>query len=141
MIVIGNSDVTAGNIENYSREENRRIVLLVGISYDDDIRRAREVILDEISKTGHMLSDPAPFVGVCELGDNSVNLAVRPRCKSVDLLGRVLRDHGDPQDPSRRRRNLVPLPATRRAPASGRRRLGPPAQPFRDLHLASVLSR
>ena len=71
MIVIGNSDVTAGNIENYSCEENRRIDLLVGISYDDDIRRAREVILDEISKTDHMLSDPAPFVGVCELGDNS----------------------------------------------------------------------
>lgn len=84
MIVIANSAVTGGNIENYSREDNRRIDLVVGISYDDDIRRAREVILDELSKTDHLLADPAPFVGVFELGDNSVNLAVRPWCKSVD---------------------------------------------------------
>lgn len=82
-IVIGNSAVTAGNIENYSREENRRIDLVVGISYDDDIRRARDVIVDELGKLDLVLQDPAPFVGVFELGDNSVNLAVRPWCKSA----------------------------------------------------------
>lgn len=84
VVIIGNSAVTGGNIENYSREETRRIDLTIGISYDDDIRQAREVILDELSKTDGVLADPAPFVGLAELGDNSVNLAVRPWCKSED---------------------------------------------------------
>ncbi|MFT6399358.1 MAG: small conductance mechanosensitive channel [Bradymonadia bacterium] len=82
VVIIGNSAVTGGNIENYSREENRRVDLTIGISYGDDIRRTREVILDELSKTDCVLADPAPFVGVAELGDNSVNLVVRPWCRS-----------------------------------------------------------
>jgi small conductance mechanosensitive channel len=52
--------------------------LLVGIGYDDDIDQARDVILAAIKQSEYVLDDPAPGVSVAELGDNSVNLAVRP---------------------------------------------------------------
>lgn len=57
--------------------ETRRVDLVFGIGYGDDIDKARDIIKEVISRETNVLADPAPFVGVVELGDNSVNLVTR----------------------------------------------------------------
>ncbi len=77
-IVVPNSGITGGNITNYSANQMRRIDMVVGIGYGDDLRRAKEVLEGILSRDPRVLADPAPLVAVLELGDSSVNLAVRP---------------------------------------------------------------
>lgn len=83
-IIVPNSHIYGGTITNVSARETRRIDLVIGIGYNDDIRKARE-ILEGILK-GHelILEDPAPAVSVAELGDSSININVRPWVKSGD---------------------------------------------------------
>ncbi len=83
-IIVGNSAVTGGNIINFSRQANRRVDLTFGIDYGDNIKLAKEALMDEMNKNPLILSEPAPFVGVAGLGDSSVDLACRPWCKSAD---------------------------------------------------------
>ena len=61
-----------------------RVDLVMGISYDSNIKQAREVIMKVMNNHPKVMQDPAPFVGVVELGDSSVNLAVRPHCAPED---------------------------------------------------------
>ena len=77
-IIIPNGQIMSDKIVNYTEADKRRMDLLVGIGYDDDIDQARDVILAAIKQSEYVLDDPAPGVSVAELGDNSVNLAVRP---------------------------------------------------------------
>tara|TARA_R110002049_G_scaffold293511_2_gene478568 strand:+ start:1673 stop:2494 length:822 start_codon:yes stop_codon:yes gene_type:complete len=77
-IIIPNGQIMSDQIINYTESDVRRMELVVGIGYDDDIDKAREVILDAVKKCEHVVAEPAPAVTVAELGDNSVNLAVRP---------------------------------------------------------------
>jgi len=95
-IIIPNGQALDGPIINYTEAGNRRMDLAVGISYDADIKQAREVILKAISESDYVLESPAPAVGVTELADNSVNLTVRPWAKApdhpaatLDLLERI----------------------------------------------------
>lgn len=74
-IIVPNSSISAGNIVNYSARSTRRIEIVVGIGYDDDLRKAKKVLLDTISTDERVLEDPAPAVYVIELGDSSVNLS------------------------------------------------------------------
>lgn len=83
-IIIPNGQALDGPITNFTEAGDRRMNLAVGISYDANIQQAREVILDAISKSSHVLSSPVADVVVTELGDNSVNLAVRPWVKALD---------------------------------------------------------
>lgn len=57
-----------------------RVDLVMGISYDSNIKTAKEVLLNVMQEHPKVMKDPAPFVGVVELADSSVNLAVRPHC-------------------------------------------------------------
>lgn len=77
-IILPNGAVSNAEITNYTREGKLRVDLSVGISYDSDMKKAKEVLLEVLEKDDKVLKDPAPFVGVSELGDSSVNLAVRP---------------------------------------------------------------
>ena len=77
-IIIPNGQIMSDVIVNFTEAEKRRVDLLIGIGYDDDIDQARDVILAAIKQSEYVLDDPAPAVSVAELGDNSVNLAVRP---------------------------------------------------------------
>ena len=77
-IIIPNGQIMSDQIINYTESDVRRMELVVGIGYNDDIDKAREVILEAVKKCEHVVADPAPAVTVAELGDNSVNLAVRP---------------------------------------------------------------
>ncbi|MAW61312.1 MAG: mechanosensitive ion channel protein [Planctomycetes bacterium] len=83
-ILVPNSSVTGGNITNYSAKPTRRIDLVVGISYDDDIKKAHEVLNRIMEQHEKVMKDPAWTIAVSELGDNSVNFVVRPWVASGD---------------------------------------------------------
>jgi len=77
-IIIPNGLIMSDQIFNYTDEGKRRVNLIIGIGYDDDIDHAREVILTAIRESEHVLPDPEPTVSVSDLGDSCVNLTVRP---------------------------------------------------------------
>ena len=83
-IIIPNSTVTGGKIVNYTTKEIRRVDLSIGISYGDNIKTAIDAIRDLCSSNPKVLTDPSPYVGVVEYGDSSINLTVRPWCKTDD---------------------------------------------------------
>lgn len=83
-IIVPNSSAFAGNISNYSAYGTRRNDLVIGISYDDSIGTAIEIIERLLAADERVLKDPAPLVAVAELADSSVNLVVRPWCNGAD---------------------------------------------------------
>lgn len=76
-VVIPNGELSNNNITNYSFNATRRENLSFGISYDDDIKKAKEVLTNLVKEQKDILEDPAPQIIVAELGDNSVNFSVR----------------------------------------------------------------
>jgi len=81
-VIIPNAGLTAGNITNYSAKGTRRVDLVFGIGYGDDIDKARTIMEDILAKDERILKDPAPKIAVVELADSSVNFVVRPWVKS-----------------------------------------------------------
>lgn len=81
-IIVGNSNVTGNTITNISGQGTVGVELTFGIGYDDDIDKARQIILNVGKECPWILDNPAQGVVVAELGDNSVNLATRPFVKS-----------------------------------------------------------
>jgi len=78
LIIIPNGSISNGSIKNYSETGARRVDCTIGISYDSDVQKAREVLMKVMTSHPKVLKDPAPFVKVSELADSSVNLVVRP---------------------------------------------------------------
>ncbi|MBD3381689.1 MAG: mechanosensitive ion channel [candidate division Zixibacteria bacterium] len=83
-IVIPNSQITSGSITNFSAKETRRIDLVFGIGYGDDIKKAKELMEKILAEDERVLKDPAPTVAVLELADSSVNFVFRPWVKTAD---------------------------------------------------------
>ncbi len=83
-IVVPNSQVTGGNIKNYTANDKRRLDMVIGISYGDDIAKAKQVITGILLGDSRIMRDPAPLVAVLGLGDSSVNIAVRSWVKIPD---------------------------------------------------------
>jgi small conductance mechanosensitive channel len=81
-IIIPNGSMSNGTILNYSTEGTRRVDLVIGVSYDADIKKTKEVLMNVLTSHPKVLKDPAPGVTVSELADSSVNFAVRPWCKT-----------------------------------------------------------
>ena len=79
-VVVGNAAVTGGSIINYSAKDTRRVDLVFGIGYDDDIKKAKDILQNILDDEERILKDPAATIGVLELGDSSVNFAVRLGC-------------------------------------------------------------
>lgn len=86
-IIVPNSSITGGNITNYSAKDTRRVDLVFGIGYDDDIKQAKKVLTDIVEKEKRILKDPEPLIAVSELADSSVNFIVRPWVKKEDYSG------------------------------------------------------
>ncbi len=82
--IIPNSKLIGNSLTNYTAEKIRRIDLAVGVSYDSDLRKVRNVLIDEITKDQRVLKDSAPFVGAVGMADSSVNLVVRPWVNTTD---------------------------------------------------------
>lgn len=83
-IVIPNAQVYGDIVKNYSYNDTRRIDLVMGIGYGDDIGKAIEIIERVVTGDDRVLKDPAPTIAVSELADSSVNLVVRPWCNAGD---------------------------------------------------------
>ncbi len=86
-IIIPNGKLMGDNITNYSTKDTRRVDMVIGVGYGDDLKKVREILEDILAKDDRILEDPAPTIGVLELGDNSVNFAVRPWVKTQDYWG------------------------------------------------------
>jgi len=80
-IIIPNGILSNDAMVNYTTEDLIRVDLGVGIAYNADVTKAKQVLLEVLTKHDKVLAEPAPFVGVEALADSSVNLAVRPHCK------------------------------------------------------------
>lgn len=83
-IIIPNGSLSNGNITNFSSEENRRVDLTIGVSYDADIKQTKDVLMGVIGNHPLVLKDPAPVVVMVALNDSSVDYAVRSWVKSGD---------------------------------------------------------
>ena len=83
-VIVPNGQIFGGIITNYSKRDTRRVDMVFGIGYGDDIRKAKEVITSIIEADERILKDPAPLIAVGELADSSVNFNVRPWVKSGD---------------------------------------------------------
>jgi len=83
-IIIPNGSLSNGNIINYSTEGTRRVDLTIGVGYDSDIKKTKEVLMNVLTSHPKVLKDPAPTVNVSELADSSINFAVRPWSTSDD---------------------------------------------------------
>jgi len=86
-IIVPNSHIYGGSITNMTARTTRRIDLVIGIGYDDNIGKAKEIIKDIIDKNSTVLKDPAPTIMVLELGESCIDIAVRPWVKTEDYWG------------------------------------------------------
>ena len=83
-VIVPNAGILGGNITNYSAKPTRRIDMVIGCGYGDDLAKVKSVLNDILAADERILKDPAPTVAVAELGDNSVNFVVRPWVNSGD---------------------------------------------------------
>lgn len=86
-VMVPNNDVLDNNITNYSKTSLIRLDLIYGIGYEDDLLKAKRILLDIVQADSRVAKDPAPEVVVMELGDSSVNLSVRPYVNVRDETG------------------------------------------------------
>ena len=84
LIIIPNGQVASGTITNYSANDKRRVDLVFGVGYDDDLKVTREVLTRLCAEHPKVLDDPATKIFVMNLGDSSVDFAVRPWAKTED---------------------------------------------------------
>ena len=83
-VIIPNAQVTGGTITNFSATDKRRVDLVFGISYKDNIKTAKDILMKVVKSNPKVLAAPEPVVAVAELGESSVNLICRPWCKPND---------------------------------------------------------
>ena len=86
-IVVPNAQIMGSIITNYSANDTRRVDMVVGVSYEDDIDKVRATIKELIAADDRILSDPECLIAVAELADSSVNFNVRPWVKAADYWG------------------------------------------------------
>ena len=77
-VIVPNSSVTGDNIVNWTLKGTRRVDMVFGIGYDDDIDKAKQIMADVLGKDDRILKDPPIQIAVSELADSSVNFVVRP---------------------------------------------------------------
>ena len=83
-IIIPNGALSNGSMVNYSTEEKRRVDMVFGIGYGDDIAKAKQVLKRIVDEDERVLKDPAPQIVVAELADSSVNFNFRVWCTGSD---------------------------------------------------------
>ncbi len=83
-VIVPNGEITSNVITNVTANPTRRVDMVFGIGYDDDIAQAKKILIDLLEADDRVLKDPAPTVAVSELADSSVNFIVRPWVKTED---------------------------------------------------------
>lgn len=83
-VIIPNSNITSNVITNVTANDTRRVDLVIGISYDDDIKKVKEVLHQIIREEARVLETPKPTIAVFELSDSCVKFVVRPWVKTSE---------------------------------------------------------
>jgi len=86
-IIVPNGQIMDSIITNYSANDTRRVDMVVGVSYDDDLDKVRSTLQKLIDAEDRILDEPACTIAVSALADSSVNFVVRPWVKSSDYWG------------------------------------------------------
>ncbi|WP_297792137.1 mechanosensitive ion channel domain-containing protein [uncultured Eudoraea sp.] len=84
LAIVPNGAMANGNIVNYTAEGKIRVDVEIGIGYGEDIKKAKEVLMEVLTSNEKVLQDPEPSVNVSALADSSINFAVRPYAKPED---------------------------------------------------------
>lgn len=84
LIIVPNGQITSAAIVNMTAEPIRRVDMVFGIGYDDDIRQAKSILEEILASHPKVLKEPESTVAVSELADSSVNFVVRPWCDTAD---------------------------------------------------------
>lgn len=77
-IIVPNGQIMGSTITNFSAKPTRRLDLVIGVSYGDDLKQVRAVLEDILAHDERILPEPSPTIGVLALGESSVDFAVRP---------------------------------------------------------------
>jgi small conductance mechanosensitive channel len=83
-LFVPNGSILAGTIVNYSARNQRRVDLVFGCGYGDDIKKTKALLEAIVKENPLVLDEPTPTIGVLELGESSVNFAVRPWVATSD---------------------------------------------------------
>lgn len=83
-VIIPNGALSNGNITNFTSEKFRRVDLVIGVSYNSDIKQTKDLLLKVLKENAKVVSEPAPMIVLGELADSSVNFYVRPWVHSPD---------------------------------------------------------
>ncbi|BBO55806.1 MULTISPECIES: mechanosensitive ion channel family protein [Cobetia] len=83
-VTVPNSSVMSNTITNYSALPTRRLDLVVGVSYDDDIRQVKAVLEELVAGDERIMKEPSYLIAVSELADSSVNFNFRMWCQASD---------------------------------------------------------
>jgi len=84
-VIVPNSAITSNPITNFSAYDTRRIDLIIGVHYEDDLKLARATIDKVLKAHEQVLADPKPVIMLMDLGDSSVDFAVRPWVNASDF--------------------------------------------------------
>jgi len=86
-IIVPNSQIMDSIITNYSAKDTRRVDMVVGVSYDDDLDKVRKTLEELVAAEGRIHAEPAATIAVAALADSSVNFVLRPWVNSADYWG------------------------------------------------------
>jgi small conductance mechanosensitive channel len=86
-IIVPNGQIMNSIITNYSANDQRRVDMVVGVSYDDDLDKVRSTLQELVAAEDRILDEPACTIAVSALADSSVNFVVRPWVKTADYWG------------------------------------------------------
>lgn len=86
-IIVPNAKALGDNIKNYSANGTRRIDMVIGVSYEDDLKKAQQVIKQVVEADDRILQEPETVIAVSELADSSVNFVVRPWTTAANYWG------------------------------------------------------
>lgn len=86
LVIVPNNQVTGGNITNFTAKDTRRIDMVVGVSYNDDLNKVTSVLESIVTADERVLKEPEHTIAVMELGESSINFIVRPWVKSSDYF-------------------------------------------------------
>ena len=87
VIIIPNGGLSSGSITNFSKEPQRRVDMVFGIGYGDDLKKAKETLKRLAREDQRILQDPEPTIAVSELADSSVNFVMRVWVNAADYWG------------------------------------------------------
>ena len=84
-LIVPNAKITDGIITNYSVTPTRRVDFTIGVSYEDNLQQVKQVLTTLLAENPDILKEPAPFIGVSDLGDSSIHMVIRVWVHSANL--------------------------------------------------------